>query len=1033
MQLQTKVLAVTAIVFLGHFVTVEYMGHRQVESQVVENIRDHARTVRGMLMSLRNVYQRHFLTHNIPVDEKTLGFLPAHSISRISKEFKKWVDSGLTFNNVSDRPRNPNNRADEIEMEAIRHFQDNPEEKERMVPFAGPNGEPFYHFSQPIWIKPHCLKCHGKREDAPPSIRERYNLAYEYELGDLRGVMSIKLPGTIIAERVAAQTRQNIISHSIGFILTFLILSWLLRQTIINRIGKLKNAAQRLAQGNYAVSASMLGEDEISHVAAAFNEMAEKIGLRERALTTQKSMYAALSQTNKTIIRLHSPEQLFEKVCNIAVELGGLKFAWIGLVDAHTSSVEPIASAGDDVSCLAQTEFSLDPDHTKGSGPLSISINERRHVVINNLHESTITAPWQDLARKAHIHSAAIFPITMDREVIGVFCVYSGESEFFNADIVDLLHEMATDISFAIGNYKQAKEHETAHKKLSESSAELEKINSQMRLLLESTGEGIYGIDTKGNVTFVNQSALKMLGFSREELLGGDIHALTHHTYADGTTLPIEECSIHEAFRTGLSCQINNEVFWRKNGTSFPVEYSAYPINEEGEIKGAVTVFRDVTESHAIAQQMNFLATHDTLTNLLNRYSFEKHLSLAFNNAQSGDVNYALCYMDLDQFKVVNDTCGHVAGDALLQMVSRLLQQTIRHSDILSRLGGDEFGLLLEDCPLEQAILLANKICENVKDFRFSWQEKTFTIGVSIGIVSIDHESEGPESALSAADAACYVAKDLGRNRVHVHRSHDDETIRRQGEMQWVSRIQRAIEEKRLCLYQQPIVPLDDDEEAGQHFEILLRMTDEDGRMVPPGAFIPAAERYNLMPTLDRWVIDATFQWLADNPTRVADIELCAINLSGQSLGDNSLPGYITDKLNHYNLDANTICFEVTETAAVSRLDQAIHFITNLKHIGCRFALDDFGTGMSSFAYLKNMPVDYLKIDGSFVKDIADDPIDRAMVESISEIGHLMGLETIGEYVENDAIRKILTSIGVDYAQGFGIAKPQPLGTLDEN
>jgi diguanylate cyclase (GGDEF)-like protein len=445
-------------------------------------------------------------------------------------------------------------------------------------------------------------------------------------------------------------------------------------------------------------------------------------------------------------------------------------------------------------------------------------------------------------------------------------------------------------------------------------------------------------------------------------------------------------------------------------------------------VLGSVAVFRDVTDSHAMEQRLSFLATHDPLTRLLNRYAFEQHLKNALENAHANESNHVLCYMDLDQFKVVNDTCGHVAGDAMLQMIAKLLQNTLRHSDTLARLGGDEFGLLLEECSLKKAESLTTKICEVVKEFRFTWDDKTFSTGVSVGIAAITKETASIDLVMSAADSACYIAKDMGRNRVHIHLADDEEVAKRQGEMRWITEIQSAMEEGRLFLYRQSIIPLSTNEQDMDHFEILLRMKGKDGRDVPPGAFIPAAERFAMMPMLDRWVIKRALGWLKNAESRGQRVGLCSINISGHSLGDDGLKDFILGQLKHYGIAAEKICFEITETAAVSRLDQAIHFIGEMRELGCRFALDDFGTGMSSFAYLKNLPVDFLKIDGSFVRDLLDDPVDCGMVESINQIGHLMGLKTIAEYVETESVRKRLVDIGVDYVQGFGISRPEPLG-----
>lgn len=427
-------------------------------------------------------------------------------------------------------------------------------------------------------------------------------------------------------------------------------------------------------------------------------------------------------------------------------------------------------------------------------------------------------------------------------------------------------------------------------------------------------------------------------------------------------------------------------------------------------------------------ERLSYQATHDALTGLVNRREFERRLEKALVGAREGGTQHALCYLDLDQFKIVNDTCGHVAGDELLRQLTVLLQGKVRDTDTLARLGGDEFGVLLNNCPLAQAQIVADLLRQTVKDFHFVWQDKPFVVGASIGLVSIDRESESMAHVLSCADRACYAAKELGRNRVHVYRAEDSEMALRQGEMNWVARITNAIEENRFRLYYQTIMSLNDSEE-GLHFEILLRMLGENGEIIPPMAFIPAAERYNLMPSVDRWVVSTAFgMYWGIFANQARDVRhTCTVNLSGPSLCDEYFLDFIKRQFVLYQVPHDQICFEITETAAITNLTRAMAFIRELRSLGCRFSLDDFGSGLSSFTYLKNMPVDYLKIDGSFVLNMVDDPMDHAMVAAINKVGHVMGLKTIAECVENEAILEQLRALKVDFAQGFSIKRPAPL------
>lgn len=440
----------------------------------------------------------------------------------------------------------------------------------------------------------------------------------------------------------------------------------------------------------------------------------------------------------------------------------------------------------------------------------------------------------------------------------------------------------------------------------------------------------------------------------------------------------------------------------------------------------------DITARKKSEEQLHFLARHDPLTGLVNRREFEIRLQRALFSAHRDHVEHALMYMDLDQFKLVNDTCGHIAGDELLRQVTWQLQQQMRGGDTLARLGGDEFGVLLERCSGYHTLQVANKLKSVIQDFRFVWEDKFFTLGVSIGLVPVTETSQSVSEVLSLADAACYAAKESGRNRVHEYRPGDQNLVMAQNEMQWASRINEALEHGLFMLYKQAIVPVDaaklkSPDAAPVHFEILVRMRGSNNEVLPPGSFLPAAERYNLMPAVDRWVIRNLFAWLAAHPEKQGDDHMYAINLSGLSLGDDDFEGFVFGQFEQHHIRPQLICFEITETVAVTNLTKTIGFIDKFKAIGCRFSLDDFGSGFSSYGYLKNLPVDYLKIDGLFVVDIVQDEIDFAMVESINRIGHVMGKQTIAEFVENEQIRERLKALGVDYAQGYGIAMPEPL------
>ncbi len=453
-------------------------------------------------------------------------------------------------------------------------------------------------------------------------------------------------------------------------------------------------------------------------------------------------------------------------------------------------------------------------------------------------------------------------------------------------------------------------------------------------------------------------------------------------------------------------------------------------IDEQGTIIRTFGTLQDITDSKLVEERLSYQASHDALTGLINRREFEKRAERLLSTIKQDKSEHALCFMDLDQFKIVNDTCGHTAGDELLRQLGSVLANTVRYRDTLARLGGDEFGVLMEHCSLDDAHRVAASLQKTVQNFKFTWQEHDFKIGVSIGLVPVTSDTTNLTELMKQADAACYMAKDQGRNRIHVYHPEDTDLAKRHGEMQWVERLNQALEDDLFCLYAQPIVSINGSDDTGIHYELLIRMKDENGDIILPDEFLPAAERYNLITKIDCWVIEHAIDLLANDPVFLKKINFCSVNLSGQSLTNPDILKFITNQVIESEIQCEKICFEITETAAISNLNGATKFISTLKRLGCQFALDDFGSGLSSFAYLKNLPVDYLKIDGMFVKDIVDDPIDYAMVKSINEIGQVMGMQTIAECVENDAIKGMLEKIGVNYVQGNGIGKPQPFDAL---
>jgi diguanylate cyclase (GGDEF)-like protein/PAS domain S-box-containing protein len=565
-------------------------------------------------------------------------------------------------------------------------------------------------------------------------------------------------------------------------------------------------------------------------------------------------------------------------------------------------------------------------------------------------------------------------------------------------------------------------------KKRSEDALFQEKVRAQVTL--ESIGDGVITTDAAGRIVYMNPVAEQFTEWRGDEARGKPLSEV--FKIFDEESNRLEEYPIHYCLQDGRTIRHDSHhLLMSHDGGKIEIQDSAAPIRDrDGVILGAVVVFHDVTEIQSMARHMAFLASRDPLTGLLNRREFESRLQHVLESARAGERTHALLYLDLDQFKIVNDTCGHIAGDELLKQLASHLQKEIRASDMLARLGGDEFGVILEDCSVDKAEQIADLLRQSIKDFRFMWERRAFEIGVSIGLVPISRDSGGLTEVLSAADSACYIAKDRGRNRIHIYQPDDRAFAERRGEMQWVHRLRKGLENNSFDLYCQAIVPLQDTaKQTGPFHEILVRVQDED--LVLPAAFIPAAERYHLMPSIDRWVIRTVFPMLEKYQARAASGEsgkaLFAINLSGQSLGDEQFLEFVMQQFAQYRVDPHSICFEITETAAIANLTRARDFIARFKHMGCRFALDDFGSGLSSFGYLKSLTVDYLKIAGDFVEGMLEDPLDRAMVEAINQVGHVMGLITVAESVESPGLIDMLREIGVDHAQGHGIDTPKPL------
>ncbi len=812
----------------------------------------------------------------------------------------------------------------------------------------------------------------------PPEIRE-----LEQEInprGGPLGKMVLKVDFRPQLSVIRAQQRELIITAIMVMAIFSLLIGFTIEALIRRPLTVLAGASDKLAKGDFDTPLPYPRSDEVGTLVHSFAAM------RQAIRSSQDKLLAEITE------RRTAEEQLRLTASRLVALLGNLQAGTL-MVDEDGRVI-----------IVNQRFFSmfainkLAPDLIGAEG----------HVLIAEAKQM-FAAPEQFAARAEEI--------IQGRQLVSGEELLLLDGRIFERDYVPVFLEQRY-----VGHLWQYRD--ITERKRAAIALFQEKERAQVTL--QSIGDGVVTVDAQGNIEYLNPAAEAITGWSTAQARGlasSKIINLFFEETGQAVSDPVAQCLLGQTLFTASA----NIVLRRSDGSEIAIEHSAAPIRDrEGQVVGVVVILHDDSQARSMANQLSWQACHDPLTELFNRRKFEQSLEGLLLSARQNNMQHALLYLDLDQFKIVNDTCAHLAGDELLRQMSGLLQSLVRDSDVLARLGGDEFGVLLRHCPPDRSLTIANGIREAVQDYRFAWQGKPFNIGVSIGLVNIDSQSESITALLSAADTACYAAKDKGRNRVQVYQPGDSELQQRHGEMQWVSRIHDAFENARFLLYTQSIIALGKETPVTAHCEILLRMRDERGGLLPPMAFIPAAERYSLMPSIDRWVIRTLFAKLRGRPQLAEGLHTYAVNLSGTSLNDEMFLEFVLDQFRDGKVAPAWICFEITETSAIANLSKAIHFMGILKKLGCRFSLDDFGSGLSSFVYLKTLPVDYLKIDGSFIKDIVTDPVSKAMVKAINEVGHIMGIQTIAEYVETPEILKHVREVGMDFAQGVGISPPKP-------
>lgn len=757
----------------------------------------------------------------------------------------------------------------------------------------------------------------------------------------------------------------------------FIALWWLLYSVLGRRLSLLTHAAERIANGETRQRAPVTGRDEIGRLATAFNRMTNSLVAEQEALRTSEQ-------------RLHLAQS----------------YAGIGSWEWDMAS--------DRVVWTEQTYrlFGVDPDDPDISFQryLDQILPEDRERVRDAIHSAFESGERYVVEHRVHTPEGGI------RWLLG-----QGDTLRDRTGKPLRMYGVVQDIT----KTKQAEE-------------ALFREKEHAQVTLSSIGDGVITTDTEGRIQFLNPVAEYLTGHDSEGARGKpltEVFRILNEFSRQPAIDPVARC-LREGRIVGLA---NHTILVRPDGEEFAIEDSAAPIRDRaGEITGVVLVFHDVTRSRELANQLSWQATHDPLTQLPNRRMFEDRLQQLVKGPGDphGSELHTLLYIDLDQFKVVNDIAGHPAGDQMIHQVGSLMLDQVRDSDLLARLGGDEFGVILAHCDVDHAQRVANAIHSVLDEFRFSWEDRIFRISASIGILEFRPGSQTVAELLSRADMAVYAAKNAGRHRSHVFHSDDAQLLQHHREMDWANQISDAVEHDRLVLFAQEIHPLGaspaDTPSQGLSFEILVRLRDADGNLIAPGVFLPAAERFDLISIVDRWIITRAFSMVAAHILEHGEhsIRHCAINLSGGTLGDESLLPFIKNQLSLHHLPASIFCFEITETSAISNFQAALRFIRDLRAMGCRFALDDFGSGLSSFAYLKTLPVDFLKIDGSFVRGIDQDPVNRALVGNIHNIGRLLDKKTIAEFAEDAPTIARLRELQVDYAQGYGLHHPEPLENL---
>ena len=1064
MSLSSKILLGVAAIVVVAFSVIGYLEYRQETEAIEWEQRDKAKVIQGVLHALRSVYQQEFLENDIPINEKTLGLLPAHAISRMSAEFSAWSVDGLTFNNVSDRPRNPENQADAIETEAMQWFREHPDARERITQFSDSQGDPFYHFSSPLRVVSQCLRCHGAIEDAPATVRERYNEGYDYAVGDLRGILSVKLPAKTVEDRVNSQLLSELAGEFAVLLAVFGFASLLLRRLVLRRLERLDQAARRVATGIGDVRVADDGNDEIAGLAHSFNRMSAAVDEREQRLRDSEARYlGVLNDLDEVVFRTNQHghwqflNRAWEGLSGYTVK-ESIGRPWTGFVHpddlSNSQQVFEQAVSGNAPSCRQRTRFM----HRDGS--IRHTEVECRPIVggdgagvelagtIHNLTEQHRAEADADAARRlstsilenineGFLAVDADWRVTYANPLIAQFGI---EPEaLIGEDIWDQLPELSSfffkswrhsmrerSIEVSEGYYPPLERWLEARSYPFErglaiyffDQSQRREAERELRLagtVFDSTREGVLVTDASRHVITINPAFTRITGYSKQEVLGRDPKLFASGRHDD-------------KFYQAMWASLAENDYWsgevwnrRKNGEVYPQALTISVVRDaNASISHYVSVFSDITALKESQQRLSHQSHHDALTGLPNRLMFQERLGHGLKRAQRQKTGLAVIFLDLDRFKNVNDGLGHPVGDELLQQVGERLCGVLRADDTLARLGGDEFILLLEGAgEASEIATVAEKLLEELGQPFLVDGHELFQ-SASIGISLYPDDGEDVETLIKNADAAMYRAKDEGRNSYQFWTT--ELTVNAFERHLLETQLRRAIERDELELYYQPQVCGHSLDIVG--VEALVRWNHPDLGVVGPDRFIPLAEESDLIQHIGQWVLKRACRQLAEWNIAGIDTLTMAVNLSSRQVVDGNLAGEVAQMIGQYGIDPEYLELEITEGSLIRRADLAQRTLIDLKNLGVNLAIDDFGTGYSALGYLKRFSVDTLKIDRSFVRDIPYDEDDMALARAVVAMGRSLHLKIIAEGVETEAQRDFLRAEGCDQLQGYLFGRP---------